>query len=85
MKWAPFRADSLNNIPLFPIIPTGCPKILAKPVTRVCMDTAGIRIINCTNYKNKNLKSKLKGSSGSNALTVPYNFLNSSNSLPSTM
>jgi len=35
MKWAPFRADSLNKIPLFPIIPTGCPKIFAKPVTRV--------------------------------------------------
>ena len=43
MKWAPFRADSLNNIPLFPIIPTGCPKILANPVTRVCIDTIGIK------------------------------------------
>ncbi|WVZ26548.1 hypothetical protein V8G54_005092 [Vigna mungo] len=51
MKWAPLSADSLNKIPLFPIIPTGCPKILANPVTSV----------------------------------VPYNFLNSSNSLPSTI
>ena len=25
----------MNKMPLFPIIPTGCPKILAKPVTRV--------------------------------------------------
>jgi len=37
MKWEPFNADSVNRIPLFPIIPTGCPHILAKPVTSVCI------------------------------------------------
>ena len=38
IKWAPFRADSLNNTPLFPMMPTGFPKIFAKPVTRVCKE-----------------------------------------------
>ena len=38
MKWVPFSADSVNKMPLFPIIPTGCPHILAKPVTSVCVN-----------------------------------------------
>lgn len=36
MKCAPFSADSVKRMPLLPIMPTGCPIILAKPVTKVC-------------------------------------------------
>lgn len=40
MKWAPFWADSENRMPLLPTIPTGCPWMCAKPVTRVCPNSA---------------------------------------------
>lgn len=35
MKCAPFIADSLNRMPLLAMMPTGCPWMRAKPVTRV--------------------------------------------------
>lgn len=55
MKWAPFRADSLNNTPLFPRMPTGFPQIFANPVTRVCKRIANKKF----QQKNKIKKQRL--------------------------
>jgi hypothetical protein len=35
MKCAPFRADSLNRMPLLAMMPTGMPSMRAKPQTSV--------------------------------------------------
>uniref|UniRef100_A0A915I2P9 Uncharacterized protein n=1 Tax=Romanomermis culicivorax TaxID=13658 RepID=A0A915I2P9_ROMCU len=35
MKWAPFKADSLNKTPLLPTKPTVSPYKRPKPVTKV--------------------------------------------------
>lgn len=82
MKWEPFNADSVNKMPLFPIIPTGCPHILAKPVTNVCINLKQNKL-SCTTHKIQN--ANIVSSTKKEILTVPYNFLNSSNSLPSTI